>query len=84
LQGKENIQDISNKISAAKAKIEEINLTKPISQSSQGENSFTSTVTGNQNSGSLVARAVSQSNAVPDATGQSGFGTVGTLINVSA
>jgi hypothetical protein len=83
-QGKENIQEISNKISAAKAKIEEFNLTKSIGQPSQADNSINLPNTGKQSANSVTANAISQPNAVADTSGRATSGTVGTLVDVSA
>jgi hypothetical protein len=71
-QGKETIQEISNKISAAKAKIEEVNVSKPVSRTVSTDNQVNATVKQDQAS------------AVSNGPQQSGIGTVGTLINVSA
>jgi hypothetical protein len=81
-QGKENIQAISNKISAARAKIEEINVSRPISQTVSTDNQVNATA--KQDEATATAAAVNQASAVSNGSQRSTTGTVGTLINVSA
>jgi hypothetical protein len=81
-QGKENIQAISNKISAARAKIEEINVSRPISQTVSMDNQVNATA--KQDEAAATAAAVNQASAVSNGPQRSTTGTVGTLINVSA
>lgn len=81
-QGKETIQQVSNKISAAKARIEEINVSRPVNRPVSADNQVNATV--------KQAEAADPVNparqALPASGGQprSTTGTVGTLINVSA
>ncbi|MGZ3236823.1 MAG: hypothetical protein ACXU8A_05540 [Burkholderiaceae bacterium] len=79
-QGKENIQEISNKISAAKAKIEEINVSRPVSQTLRTDNQVNTVAKQDQ----VTAPVVNQASAASNEPQRSTTATVGTLINVSA
>ncbi|MGZ3253981.1 MAG: ABC transporter C-terminal domain-containing protein [Burkholderiaceae bacterium] len=79
-QGKEAIQEISNKISAVKAKIEEINVSKPVNQTSRTYNQVNTTAKQDQ----VPATAGNQASAASNGPQRSATATVGTLINVSA
>jgi hypothetical protein len=79
-QGKETIQAISSKISAARAKIEEINVSKSVNQTSSTDNQLNTTAKQDQ----ATAATLNQANASSKGPQQSGIGAVGTLINVSA
>jgi hypothetical protein len=78
LQGKENIQQLSNKISAAKARIDEINLSSPVDQARRTGNSINAV-----NQDSKVA-TVNRTSAAENNLQLSGTATVGSLINVLA
>lgn len=79
-QGKENIQEISNKISAAKARIEEINVSRSVNQAPRTDNQVNATAQPDQ----TVTAQLNQARAVSDGLPQQSIGTVGTLINVLA
>jgi hypothetical protein len=78
VQGKETIQQLSDKISAVKAKIEEINVSKPVSRTISTDNQVSATA--KQDDATVVNQAGPASNEQPRTT----TATVGTLINVSA
>jgi ABC-type antimicrobial peptide transport system ATPase subunit len=83
IEGKKNIQQISDKISIAKAKIEQIKQTQLLNQPARSDNQTNAAATPD-----ATAALPASINAVTPAPGsgttQSVFGTVGSLINVSA
>lgn len=83
LEGKKNIQEISDKISIAKAKIEQINQTQPLNQPARSDNQTTA-LPRSDVAASLPASVNSVNPASNSGSQSSVFGTVGSLINVSA
>lgn len=80
IEGKQNIQQISDKISTVKAKIEELNQTKSLNQTARAD--IQVNTLDKQDVG--TATLINQVNAVTNGTQSSATNTVGSLINVSA
>lgn len=79
-QGKETIQAISNKISAARARIEEIQLTQSINQPARVDSQAATT----SRQDAVMNNPVDQAGSVSSRPLQSGSATLGSVINVVA
>ncbi len=79
-QGKENIQELSNKISAAKAKIEEINVSSPVRHPSRIDNPVNATAKADESTATTLQQDAKASNGLP----QPSNATLGTRIDISA
>jgi hypothetical protein len=81
IEGKKNIQDISDKISTAKAKIEQINQAQSLNQPSRIDNQINSPL---KQEAVTAAPSIDSASASTNTTQPSAITTVGSLINVSA